>query len=267
MPKAKVIFYFDGADYEIQCKKEDLFKDICQKFANKIQKNINSFIFLYNGNILNFQLKFKDQANLTDKKRNEMKVLVYKKEDGEYMCPKCGEKIKLNKEKIKDIESSINNLNEKINGVKLLIESIIKSSSNNSVNIQLKSVNLILNTLDEDIKKLNKNLKNMVDDNLTKINQSNKIGEKQNNNINNNFIIAEINVNDNIVNKYVRILNSYEEYIRTNNYEQNEECNNEEEIKNCEIKINDKLIPFNYFYNFKSKGNYIIKYTFKNAIL
>ena len=128
-------------------------------------------------------------------------------------------------------------------------------------------MNLILNTLDEDIKKLNKNLKNMVDDNLTKINQSNKIGEKQNNNINNNFIIAEINVNDNIVNKYVRILNSYEEYIRTNNYEQNEECNNEEEIKNCEIKINDKLIPFNYFYKFKSKGNYIIKYTFKNAIL
>ena len=93
-------------------KKKIYFK-ICKKFSNKTQKNINSFIFLYNGNILNFQLKFKDQANLTDKKRNEMKVLVYKKEDGEYICPKCGEKIKLNKEKIKDFESSINNLNEK----------------------------------------------------------------------------------------------------------------------------------------------------------
>ena len=57
----------------------------------------------------------------------------------------------------------------------------------------------------------------MVDDNSASFNQSNKIGEIQNNNINNNFIIAEINVNDNIVNKYVRILNSYEEYIRTNN--------------------------------------------------
>ena len=38
---------------------------------------------------------------------------------------------------------------------------------------------------------------------------------------------------------------------------------NEEEIKNCEIKINDKLIPFNYFYKFPSKGNYIIRYTFR----
>ena len=225
MSKAKVIFYFDGADCEIQCKKDDLFKDICQKFADKIQKNINSFIFLYNGNILNFHLKFKDQVNLTDKKRNEMKVLVYKKENGENICPKCGEKIKLNKDKMKAFESSINNLNEKINGVKLLIESIIKSSSNNSVNIQLKSVNLILNTLDEGIKKLNKNLKNIIDDNLTSINKSNKIGEIQNNNINNNYIIAEINVNDSIVNKYVRILNSYEEYVRTTNDQQNEEYN------------------------------------------
>ena len=29
--------------------------------------------------------------------------------------------------------------------------------------------------------------------------------------------------------------------------------NYEEEIKKCEIKINDELILFNYFYNFKSK--------------
>ena len=42
--------------------------------------------------------------------------------------------------------------------------------------------------------------------------------------------------------------------------------NYEEEIKKCEIKINDELILFNYFYNFKSKRKYKIKYIFKNNI-
>ena len=35
---------------------------------------------------------------------------------------------------------------------------------------------------------------------------------------------------------------------------------NEKEIKeNCEIKINDKIIPFNYFHKFKKKGKYKIE--------
>ena len=28
---------------------------------------------------------------------------------------------------------------------------------------------------------------------------------------------------------------------------------NEEEIKQCEIRINNELIPFNYYYKFKNK--------------
>ena len=34
-------------------------------------------------------------------------------------------------------------------------------------------------------------------------------------------------------------------------------------IKNCEIKINNKIIPFSYFYKFSKKGKYIIQYSFK----
>ena len=41
---------------------------------------------------------------------------------------------------------------------------------------------------------------------------------------------------------------------------------NEEEIKNCEIKINDILIPFTYFHKFKNKGKYKIKYIFKQFL-
>ena len=95
MLEASVIFTLDGVDVSIQCSKEEKIKDICQKFANKVQKNINSLLFLYGGNQLNFQLKFKEQASIIDKERNEMKVLVYKNEDYQLICPKCGEKIKL----------------------------------------------------------------------------------------------------------------------------------------------------------------------------
>ena len=45
-----------------------------------------------------------------------------------------------------------------------------------------------------------------------------------------------------------------------------EDYKNEDEIKKCQIEINGELIKFNYFHKFKSKGKYIIKYTFNNII-
>ena len=41
---------------------------------------------------------------------------------------------------------------------------------------------------------------------------------------------------------------------------------NEEEIKKCEIKINNILIPFNYYYKFPQKGKYQIKYSFNQNL-
>ena len=50
-------------------------------------------------------------------------------------------------------------------------------------------------------------------------------------------------------------------------YKYEKEKENEKEIKdNCEIRINDKLIPFSYFHKFNKKGKYTIKYIFKNNI-
>jgi len=84
---------------------------------------------------------------------------------------------------------------------------------------------------------------------------------------NNNYIIAEIDIKGEDINKDIRIINSYkEDYRRSFIIKIEEEYKNEEEIKKCEIKINNELIPFNYFYKFKSKGKYIIQYTFKNNI-
>ena len=42
---------------------------------------------------------------------------------------------------------------------------------------------------------------------------------------------------------------------------------NEKEIKKCQIQINEELIPFNYYYQFKEEGKYIIKYSFKNDLI
>ena len=95
MSNAIVIFTFEGVNVKVHCSTDDLMKDICQKFANKIERNVNSLIFLYGGSNLNFQLSFKELANIIDKERNEMNVLVYKNLN-EFACPKCGEKINLN---------------------------------------------------------------------------------------------------------------------------------------------------------------------------
>ena len=184
-----------------------------------------------------------------------MKVLAYTNEDEGFTCPKCGEKIKLITERIDDIILSINNLKDTIDGAKLIIESLIKTSTLNHVNIQLKSANLILNTLNEDIEK-------------TKVKVNNLMNNYPIKNEDNNYITAEIIIKDEDVNKDIRILNSYEEFLtkypdaesKYKNY------NNEDEIKKCEIHINDELIPFNYFHKFKTKGKYIIKYIFKNYL-
>ena len=246
MLEANAIFTLDGVSLQIQCSPNDTLKDICQKYANKIKRNINSLVFLYGGSQLNFNLKFKDA--ITDKESNEMKILAYLNETDEFICPKCGEKIKLNTEKIDDIILSINNLKETIDSAKIMLENVIEKSSVNIINVQLKGINIIINTLIEDIKKSKEKVKNLLKEN--------------------NYIIGEINIGENEMNKNIRILNSYEECLRTEPHTvfKDEKYKNENEIKKCEIQINDKLIPFNYFYNFKSKGKYIIKYSFKNTL-
>ena len=257
---SKVIFEFLGKEVIIPNTKAEKMKDICQKYADKIDRNINSLIFLYEGKQLNFNLSFNEQANIIDKERNIMKILVYKYEDkNEYICPKCGEKIKFN---IKDdIILPINNIKDVINGIKLNIDNIIRTSLNNSINIQLKNINIIINTLNDDIKKINEKMNDLLNHN----NNHNNIIKNVNKN---NYIISEIMIKKRDIDKKIKIINSYEESSRIdpNNWGINQKNNNEDEIKNCEIKIFDELIPFNYFYKFKSKGKYTIKYSFNNNI-
>ena len=100
------------------------------------------------------------------------------------------------------------------------------------------------------------------------INQSIITSVSYKKNIIENYIIAEINIEDKDVNQDIRIINSYEEYM-TNNYPEDlleQHHTNEDEIKQCQIEINDMPIPFSYFYKFRNKGKYTIKYSFLNPI-
>ena len=54
-------------------------RDICKKYANEIDKDINSLLFLYEGNQINFESSFNSQANHKDKINNEMKIFVCQK--------------------------------------------------------------------------------------------------------------------------------------------------------------------------------------------
>ena len=89
---------------------------------------------------------------------------------------------------------------------------------------------------------------------------------------NKNYIISEININEDDIGKKIRIINSFEECIRNEYFkgmekEEYYKYENEKEIKeNCKIKINDININFNYFHEFNEKGKYIIKYTFTNNL-
>ena len=78
MAKVNAIFTLDGVNLIIQCTTEDKMKDICQNYSNKINKNMNSLIFLYGRNKVNFDLSFEEQALLIDKNNHEMKILVNK---------------------------------------------------------------------------------------------------------------------------------------------------------------------------------------------
>lgn len=80
MAEAKIRFIFNGNDMIFQYSKNSKMKEVCLKYSNKLQKDINSLIFLYAGNKLDYEKTFNELATSDDKKKNEMRILVYKME-------------------------------------------------------------------------------------------------------------------------------------------------------------------------------------------
>ena len=106
---SKIIFHFNGNEINIQCNLQEKMKDICKKLLSKISKDISKIYFIYDGNKINQDFTFFQQANEIDKKRNIMNVIVLKSDNkdennfdtkynevNEIICPKCGENAQIN---------------------------------------------------------------------------------------------------------------------------------------------------------------------------
>lgn len=244
MLAGKIIFTLDCIDTEIQCTKEKKMKDICQKFASKRDININSLIFLYNGNIINFELSFQEQANSLDKSKNEMKILVYTKEYDKYICPKCNKK-QINLKDLDEIIISNNEIKEKVNGVKFMIENMIKNSFIEAMNSQLKNINIILNTINEDIKKNNDKIKNVLNDYILNKDLRNKDVNVNNINQFNNNIKNNINFNNaNLMNNNINYMNN--SFNNSNNFNFNQNMN---------FNLNNSMNNINNFSNMNQFSN------------
>ena len=146
-------------------------KDICNRFATKVDININSLLFIYGGNKINYELTFKQHASSMDNNINEMKILVYKSENEEFKCKKCGEIIHL------DILDNIIKYNNEQKDIliemKDQIDNIIKLNNINDITRKIKLIKLILDKL------ISENEKSLIDI-QNNINNSNNIKNKNN---------------------------------------------------------------------------------------
>ena len=181
---------------------------------------------------------------------------------------------------LKNINLVLNTLNEDIKKINIKLNNLLDNNKikNENINNMQKSAEINKQNLNQtnntNKKNLGKNDK-LSKNNFISVNKGNlnidalpmkKYENSMNNNIQqnqkikneniNNYIIAEIDIKEYDINKDIRILNSHEEAVR-NNYTSitDKIYDNEEEIKKCEIRINDQLIPFNYIHKFKSIEN------------
>ena len=101
---AEIIFNFQKREINIQCNINETMKDLCNKFATKIEKDINFLNFFYNSERINFSFTFSQQANEEDLKRKKIDISVYeilsnnqsKIHYKDIICPKCKDSILIN---------------------------------------------------------------------------------------------------------------------------------------------------------------------------
>ena len=108
----EVEFLLDGTKIIIQCNENEKLEEIIKKLCLLIKKNKEEMIFLYDGNTINDQLTFNETANIEDKQRKKLSIIItYNKtinninlKKSKYIrCPRCNEiaKIEIKDYKIK----------------------------------------------------------------------------------------------------------------------------------------------------------------------
>ena len=232
--------FIELKDYKINlhnCKNEHKLEYILKDFV-KTQKNIKSESTQNNAKLPKNDLK---------NKINEFKQYINEcKEYIEEIINKL-KNVMDNLELYFNISSNFVNSGENIN-----------SESAQNINEFIKYNDIVLKDIKEII--LDKSIEN-------KIKKIMNIYEKMNNKYK-NYIIAELEIKQDDLNENIRIINSFEHCKKEEEWEDEDDdckCENEKEIKeNCEIKINNEIVPFSYFHKFDKVGKYKIQYLFKN---
>ena len=75
MSNINLIFNFEGNNLSMQCQESDKLKDVFQKFATKVQRDVNDLVFYFNSvqlvaydkTLFNLQLKPFSTINAVDK--------------------------------------------------------------------------------------------------------------------------------------------------------------------------------------------------------
>ena len=119
----EIIFNYEGRNIKIKSNAANKMKEIIDEFLKEISqqnKNDNNFCYIYNGNKIDFELTFLEQANDTDKKRKKMNILVVKFIDNQndikqkiskdIICPECKENILID---IKDFKINLHGCKHK----------------------------------------------------------------------------------------------------------------------------------------------------------
>ena len=141
---AEVTFIYNTLPTIIQCNKNDLFKDIIQKFAIKAELKLKYIHFIYEAKIIDINLTFEQIAKGVDKKSGKINVLVINNIEDKnqetkeiskgIICPTCKENcfIKLDEykmslecnkgHKINDISFNEFNNNQKVDLAKIVCE-------------------------------------------------------------------------------------------------------------------------------------------------
>ena len=173
---------------------------------------------------------------------------------------------------IEKLKNEINNIIMKLNKIMKNIE-LYKNINDNIIKNKNRNYQILSNR-NEFMKFSNKIIENI----KYIINEENIINKFENimniyyNNITENYIISELYIKEEDINKDIKIINSYEQYKNEKKFFEGYggdeyKYENEKEIKEkCKIKINDEIIPFNYFHKFEKVGKFEIKYIFSEDI-
>ena len=162
---SEIIFIYKGREIPIQCTKGEKMKDIMERLSNKINISKNDIYGLYNGKILDEELK-EDQIRKDENNKKIILIYEYDKstvvnniiKSNEVICPRCKENclIKIKDYKIvlyncKDNHETIIPINEYEESQKINISNIkcnkcnIKNKGNTFNNEFYKCLNCNIN--------------------------------------------------------------------------------------------------------------------------